>query len=269
MNGISALIASKDREKICEKLVRQIHTQLSTLNIPFEILVCDDCSAKPYKFKSAKIIRNSENLGAPKSRNKLITLSKFDTIFVTDDDVELGDNVLESLAETMNNSGANIVFPKKLDIYQNHTIKEYSCFKPRFFSGNLKKILPKHLGKVKCGSMTYLAKKMYVWYDEDFGLNQFGVKGYDVRVESAMQILVEKKIVDLNCWVFHFADFFSKDKRQDLYWIGYGNALFIKRYLALGFFRSWVWICSWGVAHFLFYGRDFNIFKGWVHGMLR
>jgi len=48
---LSILIASKDREQICKKLVHSINEQLTDSSLEYEILVLDDCSNKKYNFK--------------------------------------------------------------------------------------------------------------------------------------------------------------------------------------------------------------------------
>jgi len=268
---LSILIASKDREQICKKLVHSINEQLTDSYIEYEIIVLDDCSDNKYDFKekNTRIINGEKNIGASAARNRLIDESRYGFIFVLDDDVELEKNVIVSMVKCIESSGADMVCPRKIDRYKDGRVIEYSFFKPRFFTGNLKKFSPKNGDLVPFGGMTYLARKSCVWYDVDFGCNQYGERGHDFRSESAMQADVAKIVANLDSVVIHNADLHSGGSVRNNYWIGYGNALFINKYLPFGFIRSILWVCSWGVGHCVLNKFDFRIFKGWLHGMMR
>ncbi|WP_452219839.1 glycosyltransferase family 2 protein [Lacinutrix salivirga] len=72
-------------------LVAQLHKQLSTNAIVFEILIFEDGSKKFINavsgFSSTKLIINKENLGRVKARQQLATLARYDWLLFLDADV--------------------------------------------------------------------------------------------------------------------------------------------------------------------------------------
>lgn len=69
-------------------LVEVLHTQAEKLNVPVEIVVCDDGSQPPlHSTPHSKLVRNPQNLGRMATRKRLIEEAKFDHLLFLDADV--------------------------------------------------------------------------------------------------------------------------------------------------------------------------------------
>lgn len=80
----------------CRQLVETLSKEARELNIPYEIILGDDCSGKDWKeiydkwtkeIANLLIYHSHENLGAGKMRNRLVEQAKWDTILLLDSDV--------------------------------------------------------------------------------------------------------------------------------------------------------------------------------------
>jgi glycosyltransferase involved in cell wall biosynthesis len=83
----------------CSKLVYDLYTQCRDLKIDFEIIVLDDASTKYMTENKAisgypccRFVINTENSGAAKSRNKLVSMASFPNILLIDCDAQITDN---------------------------------------------------------------------------------------------------------------------------------------------------------------------------------
>ncbi|WP_051904503.1 glycosyltransferase family 2 protein [Hippea jasoniae] len=113
---ISIVIPTYKRPDFLDRLLKSIEKQTFK---NFEVIVVDDNSPnyeeylpviKKYKkiFKEFKFLRNTENKGAPYSRNRGIKEAKYDLIALVDDDDEWLPKKLEMQFEVFKNSNENL-----------------------------------------------------------------------------------------------------------------------------------------------------------------
>jgi len=113
---ISIVIPTYKRPDFLERLLKSIANQTFK---DFEVIVIDDNSPnyeeylpviEKYKkiFKEFKFLRNSENKGAPYSRNKGIKETKYDLIALVDDDDEWLPKKLEKQFEIFKSNNENL-----------------------------------------------------------------------------------------------------------------------------------------------------------------
>ena len=113
---VSIVIPTYKRPHFLDRLLKSIASQTFK---KFEIIVVDDCSPnyndyvlviEKYKknLKEFKFLRNSENRGAPYSRNRGIKEAKYDLIALVDDDDEWLPKKLEMQFEIFKNNNENL-----------------------------------------------------------------------------------------------------------------------------------------------------------------
>ncbi len=89
---LSVLIATYNR--LCVDLVKRLHQEASGMNIPFEILVADDCSTPEYQAQNSEInnyshcryILSDSNVGPAAIRNRLADESQYPYLLFLDSD---------------------------------------------------------------------------------------------------------------------------------------------------------------------------------------
>lgn len=70
------------------KLVQSLYVQAQKLDIPIEIVICDDGSQPPLPaLTHARLLRNQENMGRMAARKRLIEEAKFENLLFLDADV--------------------------------------------------------------------------------------------------------------------------------------------------------------------------------------
>ena len=270
---LSIIILSYNREDVCRNLVKFLNKEL-TDSLKYEVIVLDNGSKDAYKFveKNCHIVKFSKNVVVPQARNAAVACAQGEYVLMLDDDVGISGFSINYLLSFMKaHPDVDMVFPQKKDIYRDGTERYYGFFEANIF-GNLKNVSCWFDGDfVDFGSMVYVAKKDVIHYDYRFGMNQYGEQGYAIREESAMQAKVNNKRACPHIIFEHYVDHYSGGASKDkiAYWTGYGNALFIKEYLTLGRFRACVWLCTYGLGHFVLNKFNFNLFKGWKDGVLR
>lgn len=240
----------------------------------FEFLIVDNGSSKKYELSkefidkyNIQIIRFDTNLNVPVARNKAIEAASGDYIMMLDDDIELSSNLNWSEIELfLSDGGVGAIFPKKIDHFTDtDSYYEYSIFKEGI-TGNLKKCrLPNKNKKIEFGCMTYIANKQAILlsrYDEEFGFNFRGERGYAFREESTLH----KRMRNIGLSLFYYDGFeiihhigvSKSDNGKKLYWIVYGNMKFIAKYSKCGVLKRFLFfpICLGhiyvtGIKHFV------------------
>ena len=108
MEQVSIIIPAFNEEKSIKEVIQKIQNTLSSLNIEYEIIVIDDCSAdntlkRVEELKDIKVIRHSKNSGYGAALKTGIKNSKYETLIITDADGTYPDNIIPSLIEHSNN----------------------------------------------------------------------------------------------------------------------------------------------------------------------
>ena len=108
MEQVSIIIPAFNEEKSIKEVIQKIQNTLSSLNIEYEIIVIDDCSAdntlkRVEELKDIKVIRHSKNSGYGSALKTGIKNSKYETLIITDADGTYPDNIIPSLIEHSNN----------------------------------------------------------------------------------------------------------------------------------------------------------------------
>lgn len=96
--GVSILIPVYNTH--IQHLVEKLHSQAIALDLPFEIIIADDCSELSISYINMKVrqlenvnyIVLTENIGRAKNRNLLFETAKYDKCIIMDGDVDLPDN---------------------------------------------------------------------------------------------------------------------------------------------------------------------------------
>lgn len=117
--SISVIIPTYNRSEV---LALTLPSYLKS-SLVREIWLVDDCSSpqdwsRTEQFSRldgrVKCVRNDKNLGAPASRNKGIALANGELLLLSEDDLELGDNHLETLVAHMEQTQADMIAGRRL-----------------------------------------------------------------------------------------------------------------------------------------------------------
>jgi glycosyltransferase involved in cell wall biosynthesis len=129
----------------CCILVNDLFTQCSNLKIDFEIIVLDDASkkfieenSKISQYPYCRFVINTDNSGAAKTRNKLVSMAKFPNVLLIDCDAQIPDSkFIERYVKSIDKSDVivggliyNQKKPKKDKILRWHYGRNRECIKP-------------------------------------------------------------------------------------------------------------------------------------------
>jgi glycosyltransferase involved in cell wall biosynthesis len=126
LETISVIIPTYNRLTILKKVLPSYVNQ----DCVKEIVIVDDCSSdgtgnflKKLAKQEVKIkyLRNSLNKGAPYSRNKAISKTSGNYVFIGEDDLELTDNYFETLLDHMHREEADIIAGRRIWMQKDET----------------------------------------------------------------------------------------------------------------------------------------------------
>lgn len=266
MTKVSFLVISYNRPDNVDKIIRNIRGVSAE---DYEIVVVDNGSDAPYSLdKKVRVVRNKVNERIQIARNIGIRSTKGKYVLMMDDDLEIvsKDFLPKALEILEKDEKVGAVLPKKIDHIKTDKGDKYveaACCRIDIF-GNLKFRKEKE-GYVKCGVMTYLAKREVLdkikGYSPIYGFNpKTGARGYAFREESDLHAKINEsgyKLYYLPEWVVYHHIIKKggySDSPNKLYWTAYGNMIYIKRHASFSLIRRLLWFCILMGNIFLVYG---------------
>ena len=119
---ISAIIPAYNKEPVVELALAEIHKELKKLEIPFEMIVVNDCSIDKTKDKiehfcknhsEAKLIDLSRNIGKGRAIIEGFKVSKGDLVFFMDADTDLSPLSIHTFLDYMARFDVDVVIGSK------------------------------------------------------------------------------------------------------------------------------------------------------------
>jgi GT2 family glycosyltransferase len=100
--GISVVIPNYNGVQLCPHTLPTVFNALSTLQLPYELLVVDDCSPDgsaaflQKNFADVRVIANEKNSGFVLTANRAVRNAQYDIVLLLNSDVQLTPNYFES-----------------------------------------------------------------------------------------------------------------------------------------------------------------------------
>jgi glycosyltransferase involved in cell wall biosynthesis len=98
------------------ELVNELDSRANQANVPFEIVLIDDCSDAAFKAKNQSVCSNhtyielNENIGRARIRNRFLEYAKFDNLLFLDcDSLIISDSFISEYLKVIQNGNYNVV----------------------------------------------------------------------------------------------------------------------------------------------------------------
>jgi len=106
--SVSAIVVTYNRPLSCKKTISSL---LSQSILPYEIIIVDDASSKPFEFNHplVKVFRNQFELGLSASRNIGVKVSRGDIVAFIDDDAIADRDWIKNIEYAFREYDADIV----------------------------------------------------------------------------------------------------------------------------------------------------------------